>query len=167
MTQSILARAPRSAVYAATLGGLSILIATTIHHVYGAWLFDTPWRLHIVFISIPVALGMVVAVLVAVQGGGSLAGHVASWAFILLNAGFAIALIGLYEGGYNHLLPNIQYVLAVDHPLREGLYDPPDDLVFQLSGIAQFVVAAIAAWQLWRVIWPRREGGALSSRGWA
>ena len=160
MTESILARAPRGAVYAATLGGLTILLATTIHHVYGAWLFDTPWRLHIVFISIPVAVAMVASVPLARRPGNTLAAHLASWTFILLNGGFAIALIGFYEGGYNHLLPNIQYALGIEHPLREGLYVPPDDLVFQLTGVAQFVVAAIAAWQLWRVIRPARNSRA-------
>jgi hypothetical protein len=33
-----------------------LAILTTIHHVYGAVLYDTPWRLHILVMSIPVII---------------------------------------------------------------------------------------------------------------
>jgi hypothetical protein len=148
MPLPILSRAPLETVAGATASGLGVLVMTTIHHVYGAAIFSTPWRLHIVYISIPVALVILGAVPLGIRRYSSFSGHGASWLFILLIAVFAVALIGVYEGGYNHLLPNIQYVLGVERTLRDGLYVPPDDLLFQLTGIAQFVVAVVAAWFL-------------------
>jgi hypothetical protein len=75
--------------------------------------------------------------------------------------GFSILAIGIYEGGYNHLLPNIQYAMDVESTLREGLYVPPDDFIFQGTGMAQFVIAVIAAYALAVMIWgPRRRAAA-------
>lgn len=160
MRPSILSRAPTRTVAAAAASGLGVLAMTTIHHVYGAAIFETPWRLHIVFISIPVALVILGAIPLARMRNASFTSHVASWLFIGLIALFAVAAIGFYEGGYNHLLPNIQYTLGVEHPLRDGLYVPPDDLFFQLTGIAQFAVAVIAAWYLERLLQQARQSRA-------
>jgi hypothetical protein len=157
MTSSILSRASGRSVFQATASALGVLAMTSIHHVYGAAIFETPWRLHIVFISIPVALLILAAVAVARSGNGARAGKVASWIYVGLVALFAIAAVGIYEGGYNHLIPNIQHVLGVEHPLREGLYEPPDDLFFQLTGIAQFVIAVIAAWTIRKLVWSGRR----------
>ena len=32
----------------------ALMIVTSIHHIYGAIVYDTPWRLHVLFVSIPV-----------------------------------------------------------------------------------------------------------------
>ena len=165
MSSSILSRAPAAAIAAATISGLAVLVATTVHHVYGAWLFATPWRLHIVFISIPVAIAILAAIPIARMGSAPLAGQLASLVYIILDAGFVIGLIGFYEGGYNHLLPNIQYVLGVDHTLRADLYLPPDDLIFQLTGVAQFFLGVVAAWYLWRLVGRDMARQAPYSRG--
>jgi hypothetical protein len=156
MSDSILFRASPRSIFRTTASALGVLVMTSVHHIYGAVIFDTPWRLHIVFVSIPVALIILGAIPLGRTAGG-LPSRLASWTYVALVGIFAIAMIGIYEGGYNHLLPNIQYVLGVDHPLREGLYEPPDDLAFQLTGIAQFVVAIIAAWELWRLISSRGQ----------
>ena len=136
----------------ATLGALGVLVMTSIHHAYGAIVFDTPYRWHIIFISIPVALVILAAAPVARGGGSAMISRVASWLYLGLVALFVIAAIGIYEGGYNHLIPNIQYVLGVEHPLREDLYKAPDDLFFQLTGIAQFVLAMLTARWLWKLV---------------
>ncbi len=46
-------RAPRTieAAKRATLASLGICAVTTVHHVYGAYLYNTPWRLHAALIS--------------------------------------------------------------------------------------------------------------------
>lgn len=152
MTSPILCRASVRSVVLATTSALGVLVMTSIHHIYGAAIFETPWRLHIVFISIPVALIILAAVVLARSGGSTAISRVASWLYFGLVALFGIAAIGVYEGGYNHLIPNLQHVLGIAHPLREGLYQPPDDLVFQLTGIAQFGIAMLAAWRLWKLV---------------
>jgi hypothetical protein len=138
---------------------------TTIHHVYGAAIFETPWRLHIVFASIPVALIILAAAPIAKRTRSGVVSNVASWLYVAAIALFCIALIGFYEGGYNHLIPNIQYMHGVDHPLREGLYVPPDDLAFQLTGIAQFAAGLVSSITLWAMLRADRRPTAVSMSG--
>jgi hypothetical protein len=152
MSKSILHRAPERTLVAATASTLGVLVMTAVHHIYGAALFDTPWRLHIVFISVPVALAILAAIPIARASPDGLLSRIASWVYLALGGVFAVGAIGVYEGGYNHLLPNLQYVLGMEHTLRGGLYVPPDDLVFQLTGIAQFAIAIIAARHLWQLV---------------
>ena len=152
MVSSILSSAPAGLVNRATATSLAILVMTSVHHVYGAEIFDTPYRLHIVYVSIPVALIILGCVALARRTASETVARAASWLFVVLTGLFAIAAVGFYEGGYNHVIPNIQYVFGVEHTLRAGLYEPPDDLVFQLTGVAQFPIALTAAWALWRLI---------------
>src|SRR5687768_18557321 len=128
MPDSYLHKAPLDEVVRTTIAGLAILVMTAIHHIYGAMLFATPWRLHIVYISIPVALLILATVSLGRASASSLLARLASWTYALAIGGFAVGMIGVYEGGYNHLLPNLQYVLGVEHTLREGLYEPPDEI---------------------------------------
>ncbi|PKR88341.1 hypothetical protein CXZ10_15085 [Pleomorphomonas diazotrophica] len=139
-------------VYRATATALAILVMTSIHHIYGAEIFDTPYRLHIVYVSIPVALVILGCVALARRTASAAVARAASWLFVILTGLFAIVAVGFYEGGYNHVIPNIQYLLGVEHTLRAGLYEPPDDLVFQLTGVAQFGIALVAASALWRLL---------------
>ena len=162
MSKSILHGAPAHTLAAATTSILGVLAMTAIHHVYGAVLFATPWRLHIVFISVPVALAILAAVPLGRASPDGLLSSAASWVYLALGGVFAIGAIGVYEGGYNHLLPNLQHVLGVEHTLREGLYVPPDDLVFQLTGVAQFVIAVIAARYMWRLVGVSRPADRLA-----
>ena len=152
---SLFAQAPATQLRLATAGTLAVLVMTAIHHIYGAWLFATPWRLHIVYISIPVAIAILAALMVGRANASQFSARVASWIYFALAGGFAVGAIGFYEGGYNHLLPNIQYVLGVEHTLRDGLYEPPDDLIFQLTGIAQFAAGLFAGWHLVKLATPR------------
>lgn len=152
MASSLLSSAPAGLVYRATATALAILVMTSIHHVYGAEIFDTPYRLHIVYVSIPVALIILGCVALARRTASEMVARAASWLFVILTGLFAIAAVGFYEGGYNHVIPNIQYLLGVEHTVRPGLYEPPDDLVFQLTGMAQFGIALVAASALWRLL---------------
>lgn len=150
--QSILHRAPARAIFQTTFWALAILVMTSIHHVYGAALFSTPWRLHIVYVSIPAALIILAAIPAGRAAPHGLVSRAASWLYVAIIGVFAVGMIGFYEGGYNHLIPNIQYALGVEHPLREGLYEPPDDLIFQLIGVAQFPIAVLAGWRLFQLV---------------
>ncbi|WP_338426278.1 hypothetical protein [Sphingopyxis kveilinensis] len=148
MSESILYHAQPRHLRLTTLATLGVLVTTAAHHIYGADLFSTPWRLHIVYISIPAAILILGTIPIARADARRLSSRIASWVYFLVSGGFAVGMIGFYEGGYNHLLPNIQYVLGAETTLREGLYQPPDDPIFQLSGIAQFFIALFAGWGL-------------------
>lgn len=161
MPDNIFARAPFAPVASTAGWALGVLAITIVHHVYGAWLFATPFRLHIAFVAVPAMLLIPVLVRTARLGAGPAAGWAAAGAHLLMG-GFAIAAIGIYEGGYNHLLPNLQYLAGIEHTLRAGLYEPPDDLVFQGTGMLQFAVAVLAIRAYLRMY---RLGGRL--RLWA
>jgi hypothetical protein len=38
----------------------ALMIVTSIHHIYDAIIYNTPWRLHVLIISIPVILFSVI-----------------------------------------------------------------------------------------------------------
>jgi peroxiredoxin len=136
---------------------LALLALTTIHHAYGAFAFGTPWRLHILAVVVLVAIGIVVALHHSAAMSDRLAGR--RWAvfatgLILL---FPVGAIGLYVGGYNHVLKNLIYFIGGEAQARAlfppPLYEMPRDVFFEATGIAQFplsIVTAVLALQLSR-----------------
>ena len=133
---------------------LAVLATTSIHHVYGAIVYDTPWRLHIVHIAAPAAVVIVAALYLGATRQGTAAGRVAAWAGIAVILAFCVALIGVFEGGYNHVVKNVAYLAAGESGMRalfpEWLYgsgsvETPGDLVFEATGIVQFPLSVLAA----------------------
>lgn len=141
----------------AGLWGVAVVFVTTVHHVWGAWIYDTPWRLHIVFIGIPVAVTFSVLLVFAARRHGTAEGRLAMWIAVTLIVGFCTLLLGLYEGGYNHVLKNIVYFTR--GPVRwmfpDGVTGIPDDVFFEVSGMAHLpagIFAGLACWRLVRAI---------------
>lgn len=164
---------------------LAVIALTGLHHVYGAIAFDTPWRLHILFIGLPFATIIVASLLMAHTWSGSFAGRVALWIGLAAMVSFPIVLIGLYEGGLNHVAKNVVYLgwgtdgvaamtaiarlpgiaqllqvivgpAAYADMLANGMYELPHDAVFEVTGIAQFFVALVAAREAYR-LWAARS----------
>jgi len=138
---------------------LLVLLMTSIHHVYGAVAYDTPFRLHIVFISVPVAIAIAAALYVGATRSDR-AGRIATWIGIAVIFAFAVAAIGFFEGGYNHVLKNIGFLGGGEEAVRKlmptWLYDPsaveiPNDFFFEATGIAQFPLSVWTAVQTWRL----------------
>lgn len=153
MTDLVLPPRKATPAYAAGAAALAILVLTSVHHVYGAIVFETPWRMHILHAAVPVAIVIVVAL--AFSNRDSLRGRLLGWLAIVVILVFPVGLIGLYEGGYNHLVKNVVYfaagrdaALAMFPP---PTYEMPDELLFELTGIAQFPLAVLAIVQLWRL----------------
>lgn len=138
---------------------LTVLLMTSIHHVYGAVIYDTPFRLHIVYISVPVALAIAAALYVGATRTGTV-GRVATWIGVAIIFAFAVAAIGVFEGGYNHVLKNIVYFAGGEEAMMklvpESVYDPaaveiPNDFIFEATGIAQFPLSIWTAVLTWRL----------------
>lgn len=136
----------------------SALLALTIaHHAYGAIIYQTPWRYHVV----PPALGAVLLLLVALRvyqrlretGGGRLALGIA----LAVIAGTVVG-VGFLEGGYNHLLKTVLWAAGVSTPTLLRMFPPPvyvlpSSMVFEATGMLQLVVGLLAArdgLRLWR-----------------
>jgi hypothetical protein len=116
-----------------------LMLLTSVHHMYGAYIYHTPWRLHILFFSIPV---MVFNWVVVTRRTGT---KPVFYIFCAVNLVVTVMLIGVYEGVYNHLLKNILYFTGVPTDTMNRLFPPPvyvmpDDVVFEVTGILQGLV---------------------------
>jgi hypothetical protein len=68
--------------------------------------------------------------------------------FLLVTVSFSIIGIGLYEGGYNHVVKNILYFGGVStetlDEIYPSVYELPNDFLFELTGIAQFITGFLS-----------------------
>lgn len=136
---------------------LAVLMMTAIHHIYGAIVYETPWRLHIVFVAVPIALVIAAALTAAYWRRGTSVARISLGVAQIAILGFCVAMIGIYEGGYNHVVSNIVFLTygaeAVAAVYGIGIHEVPNDAIFEITGVAQFFLALVAAWasfRLWR-----------------
>jgi hypothetical protein len=143
--------------YRAGAAALALLALTSVHHIYGAIAFATPWRMHILAAVVPAAAAIVGALYLGAKTGDGAAARRAMRVAAAIILVFPVAAIGIYEGGYNHVVKNLVYALGGEEVtlavFPPPLYELPRDFVFEASGIAQFPLAiwtAILALRLWR-----------------
>jgi hypothetical protein len=125
-----------------TLFTIALLLLTAIHHAYGAVIYHTPWRLHVLLVAIPLALLVFMLNRFLHRHPGS------KWLMTLyILAVFLVPLlgIGLYEGVYNHLVKNIIFLVTGNNSFFRMLFPPPayeapGDFWFEATGILQAVV---------------------------
>jgi hypothetical protein len=133
-----------------------ILALTSAHHAYGAWLYATPWRLHVVGLSLAAAMLIGGSAWIHRRYVGF--GHtLAFWILCVVTFVFPFVMIGLFEGGYNHVLKNILYFEGASGALMQRLfpaptYELPNSVVFEATGIAQFPVALLGLLHLYRLV---------------
>jgi len=122
----------------------ALMVATSVHHVYGAVVYNTPWRLHILMVSIPVIVFTVV-------GNNFLTKRefvwknlllLLYWSMILI---FSVILIGGYEGVYNHALKNVFFFFGASEPILTKMFPPsmyvmPNNFLFEVTGVMQAVI---------------------------
>ncbi len=142
---------PELALRQLAFAALSLLALTAVHHAYGAFAFDTMWRLHVLIPSAAAAIAILVGLRLcrSDRAAYAMAGRWLTAAAALI---FPILLIGLWEGGYNHLVKNLIYFLAGAEAARSVFppptYEMPSDLFFEVSGVAQFGIALYGLWHL-------------------
>lgn len=138
------------------LASAAILISTVFHHFYAAAIYDTPWRRHVALIVIPVLLVMIVLYVLHRWRPLTLVGKVSLWLFMLVALLVPIAWLGFFHGGYAHLVKNILFFGGLSRPMYELLCpvcDVPGDLIYEVTGVMEFLLALIAAYflfKLWR-----------------
>ncbi len=133
----------------AGLSAIALLTLTSIHHVYGAYIYTTPWRLHILYAAIPVGLIILAAMRLLGRAQNARWRRLLAIAMSVVILTFPVAMIGMFEGGYNHVVKNIVFLGAGD-VLAQSMFPPPDyqgpdDLIFELTGLAQFPVGIAVA----------------------
>lgn len=154
MTDLVLTPRMATPAYGAGAAALAVLVLTAVHHVYGAIVFETPWRLHILHAAIPVAIIIVAALYFGQHSRETRRGRLLIRLAIVVILAFPVGLIGVYEGGYNHLVKTIVY-FAAGRDAALALFPPPtyempSDVLFEATGIAQFPLA------VWAIVQVRR-----------
>jgi uncharacterized membrane protein len=143
------------------LASASLLILTMVHHVYGAYIYDTPWRLHVVHIALPVLAVLIVLHALSRRWAATRKGKITLWLFMGLSLFMTGLWFGLYEGGYNHLLKNILYFAGMSLDIMTVLYPPriyemPNDFIFESTGILQFFIGVFVIYYTVK-LWPERN----------
>ncbi|MBS0030788.1 hypothetical protein ACTJJ0_27140 [Chitinophaga sp. 22321] len=119
-----------------------LLVLTSVHHAYGAFVYQTPWRLHVLFIAVPVGILVYLLDRLMEKYPGNQVIRVSHLLAILL---FPLLVIGLYEGVYNHIAKNIVFLVTGNNSFFRLLFPPPvyeipDNLVFEFTGVLQGLV---------------------------
>lgn len=133
-----------------TLYAYAALVTTSIHHAYGALRYDTPWRMHAAIVAILGAAAITIAARVYDAQPESSRGRFAGWTSIVLVIVLVGVGLGVFEGGYNHVLKNAFFLAGASTTTMTRLFPPPtyelpNDAVFELTGIAQAIPAWLAA----------------------
>jgi len=130
-----------------TLYSIILMSLTSLHHVYGAIIYHTEWRLHVLLLSIPVIVITFYLNRLLNQKGSAYRGYLfwVYWAITLL---FSVILIGVFEGLYNHLLKNILFwggasKSGLSKLFPPGLYEMPDDAIFEITGVMQGIIGIV------------------------
>ena len=124
---------------------IALMALTTIHHIYGSVIYNTPWRLHVLFISIPVMVLTLILQWRLVKNGSTRSGLL-FWLFIFLTLLPSMGMIGVVEGLYNHVLKNLLFFGGLNTAGLQRLfpaptYEMPNDFLFEATGILQgFIV---------------------------
>ena len=124
---------------------VSLMILTSIHHAYGAFIYHTPWRLHVLFLSIPSMIILLAVGRLYARSNNSKWLYGLYWLITLL---IPILLIGVFEGLYNHVLKNTLFFSGLPTGMMHsfypaGTYEMPDDLLFELTGVMQGIIAIL------------------------
>lgn len=131
----------------ATIG---LYVLTSLHHAYGAWLYKTPWRLHVVYQGLIILL--ITGVFLFLYEWRKK--KVFLFLYLVIAGLLFGVLIGLYEGFYNHLVKNILYfgglpASAMRRFYPASMYELPNDWLFEVTGVLQ---AFVGVAQLYYVI---------------
>jgi hypothetical protein len=153
VTQEALSRVTRYA--------LAVLLLTSVHHAYGAYVYHTPWRLDAVVLS-AFAAAAIISSLVVIQRRNTdeSVRELAFWVLTAVVLVVPVALIGLFEGAYNHALKDAVYFAGASSTLMNRLFPPPtyelpNNVFFEVTGVMQAVLGSITAWLLYRLVWSR------------
>jgi len=159
----VLARVPRAASRSRfVFSAVAVLLLTSIHHAYGAHVYQTPWRYHVLLLSVPAAL-------VILWSHARLRrrpeDRFARSLLVLVTLVVPVLAIGAFEGFYNHLLKDVLYFGRASPALLARLFPPPryempSDAFFEVTGVAQAFLGATTAWFLHRSARVRPGGPA-------
>src|SRR5690349_17946300 len=75
----------------------AVMLLTALHHAYGALIYRTPWRNHMVHVSIVTMLVIAGTLLVSARSPRSRLGRAAFWTAVVAIALVPVGMVGLFE----------------------------------------------------------------------
>jgi hypothetical protein len=153
---STIPKPPGDPAWSAARHALAVLLLTSVHHAYGAYVYNTPWRYHALLVSVPTALVILGSLTLMRRRSSGLVGVLLRGLFVLTTLAIPVLAFGAYEGLYNHVVKNALYFGGASPGLLARLFPPPtyempNDVFFEITGVLQVVPAAMAAWHLYRM----------------
>jgi hypothetical protein len=136
------------------LSSAAVFVMTSVHHAYGAYVYDTAWRYHAVVVS-GIALCLIAVTLrFSRTRSGTAVGAISSLCFLIINALLFLGF-GIFEGGYNHVLKDALYFTNVSPEIMHRLFPPeiyemPNDALFEATGVLQVVPGVLIGYYLFR-----------------
>lgn len=127
-----------------TIYSIMLMGLTSVHHLYGAIIYNTPWRMHVLLLSIPV---IIVTLFLSrlLNKTKVTTNKYLFWVYWLITLLASITLIGVFEGLYNHILKNILYFGGLSGSLMNkifpsGTYEMPNNFFFEITGMMQGII---------------------------
>ncbi|HET7187890.1 MAG TPA: hypothetical protein VFI52_07035 [Gemmatimonadaceae bacterium] len=161
---TITSSSPRAVASDITRQALIGLSLTAVHHAYGAYVYRTPWRYHVLLIAIPAAALIVGSQAVVRADPRGMKGAIARWTFLVTTVVVPVLSFGVFEGLYNHVVKNALYFTGTATTMMMRLFPPPsyempNNLFFEITGMLQVVPAALIVRHLVRMIRVHRPTG--------
>lgn len=152
----------------ALMAAVAVAIATSVHHVYGAFVYHTPWRYDAVAVSAGTITVLLAALQVSRATRDTALGRAAWWTFWGVNAAVFVLVLGAFEGLYNHVVKDLLYFGGAPVSVVRALfpapkYELPNNWFFEITGVLQVVVATMTGIQLARLL-PYRPRRAVAPR---
>lgn len=88
------------------------MILSAIHHYCAPTIYQSPWRLHVVQVSIVVIIYSLWYLLFAANGKILYLQKLIS-IFLVVTGVVSVAWIDIFEGGYNYFVKNIVFLIGV------------------------------------------------------
>lgn len=130
-----------------------------IHHIYGGIIYDTAYRIIAPTISLPLLMILTFYLQYRLLIKAT---KVLKFVYISMVSLVWIGLIGLVEGFYNHILKNILYFTDTSKSVLNSMFPPefgelslfetPNDIFFEATGIIQFLLAILLSYNLIRFL---------------
>jgi len=136
---------------------LGVLVLTCVHHAYGAYIYKTEWRLHVVFVAILAAVAIRLSASRIRESRGEVERGSAFWTFTLVTLLIPVITVGVFEGGYNHALKDALYFAGSSMELMRRLfpaptYEMPANVFFEITGVMQLLAGVVAGLNLYHFL---------------
>ena len=137
----------------ALASSVAVFALTSIHHSYGAYVYNTPWRLHAVIVSGAVTLLMAGLLKVSESSGVPRRAKAGAHGFVVVGLLVVSVGFGIFEGGYNHLVKDVLYFSNMSPELTRrlypaGRYELPNDSFFEITGMLQIFPGVLTGYYI-------------------